>query len=169
MEFQLSSRARETLRAVVSGNHHGRMVRRAQGLLWLDESERVEEVARRLGVSRQMVYALVERYEGRKALPVVERIDDREHPGRPAQKRDVVKAELEGLLPQPPARYGYPGQYWTVGMLRIQVEKKHLIQVSEDTVQRALHDLRYSCKRPRYVLARREAQWRQAKGGFNVA
>jgi transposase len=54
-------------------------------------------------------------------------------------------------------------------MLRKQIEQKHQLGVSDDTVQRALADLRYSCKRPRYVLARRDPQWQQAKGGFNKA
>ena len=52
------------------------MVRRAQGLLWLDQGEDVSEVAKRLGVSRQMLYVLVERYEQRKKLLVRERIMD---------------------------------------------------------------------------------------------
>jgi transposase len=116
-----------------------------------------------------MVYVLVERYEKRKHLRVIERIMDSEHSGRPAHKRELVMAELKMLLLRPPSEYGYRGHCWTVGMLQKQIERKHQCEVSDDTVQRALADLRYSCKRPRYVLARREAQWRQAKGGFNKA
>lgn len=129
----------------------------------------MNEVAKRLGVSRQMLYALVERYETRKDLPVLERVMDSEHSGRPVHKRDLLMAELKVLLLQPPSDYGYRAQSWTVGMLRKQVERTHQVEVSEDTVQRALADLRYSCKRPRYVLARRARQWRQAKGGSNKA
>jgi transposase len=144
-------------------------VRRAQGLLWLAQGEEVSEVAKRLGVSRQMLYVLVERYEQRKKLPVDERLLDSEHSGRPAHKRELVRGELGRLLFQAPADYGYRGQCWTVGMLRKQIEQKHQMAISDDTVQRALTDLGYSCKRPRYVLARRDTQWRQAKGGFNKA
>lgn len=145
----------------------GRIVRRAQGLLWLDEGEEVMEVAGRLGVSRQMLYALVERYEERRGLPVVERVMDSEHSGRPAHKRELVMSELEVLLLEPPSQYGYRAQTWTVGMLKAQIQRKHSTQVSEDTVQRALYDLRQSCKRPRFVLARRDPHWRQAKGGYS--
>jgi transposase len=116
-----------------------------------------------------MLYGLVERYEQRTKLPVRERIMDSEHSGRPAHKRELVMTELKILLLQSPSEYGYRAQRWTVGMLRKQVERNHQIEISDDTVQRALADLRYSCKRPRYVLARRNAQWRQAKGGFNKA
>jgi transposase len=138
-------------------------------LLWLDQGEDVSKVAERLGVSRQMLYVLVERYEKRKHLSVCERIKDSEHSGRPGHKRELAMSELKLMLLQSPADYGYRGQCWTVGMLRKQVEQKHQVAISDDTVQRALHDLRYSCKRPRYILARRQAQWRQAKGGFNKA
>ena len=169
MELQLSTYARKVLSALAQGDDSGRIVRRAQGLLWLDEGEGVVEVAKRLGVSRQMVYALVERYEARKDLPIVERIEDSHHSGRPAYKRELVKTEVEALLPKSPTQYGYSGQHWTVRMLKSEIERSHQLGVSDDTVQRALHDLRYSCKRPRYVLARREAHWRQAKGGFNKA
>jgi transposase len=166
---QLSSRARAALEAIARSSEEGREVRRAQGLLWLDAGEDVSEVAKRLGVSRQMLYGLVERYEQRRKLPVGERIKDSEHSGRPAHKRELVMTELKILLLQAPSEYGYRAQRWTVGMLRKQIEQKHQLAVSDDTVQRALADLRYSCKRPRYVLARRDAQWRQAKGGFNKA
>ena len=169
MRFHLTARARVALEVIASSSEQGREVRRAQGLLWLDQGEDVSKVAKRLGVSRQMLYVLVERYEKRKHLSVCERITDSEHSGRPAHKRDVVMSELEILLFRSPADDGYRGQCWTVGMLRKQVEQKHQVAISDDTVQRALADLRYSCKRPRYILARRDAQWRQAKGGFNKA
>jgi transposase len=125
------------------------------------------EVAARLGVSRQMLYLLVERYEQRSDLPIAWRVLDGEHSGRPASKRELVMRELEVLLGQPPSEYGYRAQTWTVGMLRTQIQRKHSIEVSEDTVQRALYDLRHSCKRPRYVLARRDPHWQQAKGGYS--
>ena len=166
---QLSYRARLTLEAIAQGSAKGREVRRAQALLWLARGEPVQEVARRLTVSRQMIYALVDRYESRRESPIQERIQDAEHPGRPANKRLVAVAEVEDLLKHPPADYGYRGQVWTTGMLKTQIEKKHAMSVSDDTVQRALHSIDYRCKRPRYVLARRDPHWQQVKGGSKLA
>ena len=165
MELRLSARARKELAEIARSSEDGREVRRAQGLLWLDEGEGVMEVSKRLGVSRRMLYALVERYQERKDLAIAVRVMDAEHLGRPAHKRELVMSELEVLLAQAPSEYGYRAQVWTVGMLKVQVQRKHSIEVSEDTVQRALYDLRQSCKRPRLVLARREPHWQQAKGG----
>lgn len=167
--IQLSYRARLTLETIAQGSATGREVRRAQALLWLSAGESVQAVARRLTVSRQMIYALVDRYESRRALPVLERIQDANHPGRPADKRLLAVAAVQALLKQPPADYGYRGYVWTLGMLKTQVEKRLTISVSEDTVQRALYELDYRCKRPRYVLARRDPHWQQAKGGSKPA
>ena len=163
--IKLSGRAREVLKEVARSSEDGRAVRRAQGLLWLDRGESVREVAQRLGVSRQMLYVLVERYKARRELSVAQRVMDGLHSGRPSDRRSMVSSELGVLLAQSPLEYGYRAQSWTVGMLKAQVEQKHPVEVSEDTVQRALYDLRYRCKRPRLVLARRAVSWRQAKGG----
>ena len=167
--LHLSYRARLTLETIAQGSASGRDVRRAQALLWLAAGESVQAVARRLTVSRQMIYALVDRYESRRALPVLERIQDAHHPGRPADKRLLAVTAVQALLKQPPADYGYRGYVWTLGMLKTQVEKRLTISVSEDTVQRALYELDYRCKRPRYVLARRDPHWQQAKGGSKPA
>ena len=166
---QLSYRARLTLGTIAQGSASGREVRRAQALLWLAAGESVQDVARRLTVSRQMLYALIERYESRRESPVRERIQDADHPGRPASQRLLVVTEIQVLLKQPPADYGYRGYVWTNGMLKRQIEKKHSISVSEDTVQRALYAIDYRCNRPRYVLARRDPHWQQVKGGSQPA
>jgi hypothetical protein len=54
-------------------------------------------------------------------------------------------------------------------MLRCQVERRLQTPTSERTIRRALRAMRYRYKRPRYVLARRSATWRQAKGGSKTA
>ncbi len=165
LRIVLSSRARMTLERIASNDADGRAVRRAQALLWLAQGESVQQVAERLKVSRQMLYELVERYETRSYLPVLERVQDGVHSGRPTTKRDIVSDEIVILLAAHPSAYGYRAQVWTTAMLKTQVERNRQIETSEDTVQRALYDLRYRCKRPRYVLARRDPHWRQAKGG----
>ena len=167
--IHLSSCARNMLEDIAGHDADGRTVRRAQALLWLDRGEPVQVVAERLSVSRQMLYEVVERYVTRLQQPVLERVQDSPHLGRPATKRDLAAQEMETLLAQPPALYGYRSHVWTTPMLKTQVAHKHRIELSDDTVQRALHDLRYRCKRPRYVLARRDPHWRQAKGGCRTA
>src|SRR5437870_7622471 len=137
--IQLSWRARTILSEVARSGAPGREVRRAQALLWLDSGESLQTVAIRLQVSRQMLYDLIARYAARAALPVVARIQDDAHSGRPATKRLLVLDTLEALLANSPSAFGYRGQLWTIGMLKTQLERQHALRLSDDTVQRAVH------------------------------
>ncbi|HOQ98579.1 MAG TPA: helix-turn-helix domain-containing protein [Anaerolineae bacterium] len=163
--IRLSWRARQTLRRIARSDSDARAVRRAQALLWLDAGESVAAVAQRLGLSRYGVYQIVARFLSRGSEPVGERVRDREHPGRPAAKRQQVRPVLEELLQQPPSQYGYRAFAWTTPMLRHQTERRLGRPLSERTLRRALRDLDYRYKRPRYGLARRAPTWRQVKGG----
>ena len=167
--IQLSPRARTILTDVARSDAPGREVRRAQALLWLDGGESIQAVAQRLQISRQMLYDLIARYAARAEWSIAERIQDEMHVGRPATKRQVVKDALETLLTAAPEAYGYRGQLWTIGMLKTQIARQSELSVSDDTVQRAVHELDYRYKRPRYVLARRAPFWRQSKGGSKTA
>lgn len=54
--IELNSKQRITLEEIISASRDTRQIMRAYALLWLDEGDSVEEVAQRLGVSRQSVY-----------------------------------------------------------------------------------------------------------------
>ena len=166
--IRLPSRARQSLGRVAHSDANARAVRRAQALLWLHAGDSVGAVAQRLGMSQRAIYQIVERYQARTGEPVAHRVVDRPHPGRPAAKRGQVAQVVSRLLKTPPGRYGYRAVVWSTPLLRRQVECRLHISVSERTVRRALRSLQYRYKRPRYVLARRSATWRQAKGGSKM-
>lgn len=167
--IQLAARARQTLRRLVHSSADARQVRRAQVLLWLDAQVNIQEVAKRIGYTRQAIYAIVQRYRDRQQRPVVERLRDQPRAGRPATKREQTQAVIQTLLDQPPARYHYRSPVWTVPMLRTQVQRRLKCTVSARTVRRALHKLRNRFKRPRYIFAQRPPTWRQVKGGSKPA
>ena len=163
--IRLAARAYCTLQKTIQSSPNARQVRRAQALVWLHENETVQAVATRLRLSRQTIYDIVHRYQTRLRMPVIERIRDRPHTGRPPMQRQRSQQIIQSLLNQPPSRFGYRSPIWTVPMLRHRVEKRLRRRISRDTVRRALHALRLRYKRPRLVLARRSPYWRQAKGG----
>ena len=167
--IQLSSRARKALENLAHTSSNARMVRRAQALVWLQQGEGVAEIAHRLGLSKRAIYKIVERYQARSDRPVVERLRDQPHTGRPADKRRQAAQVVAELLQKQPSEYGYRAFAWTTPMLRFQAERRMQASISARTIRRALRDLRYRYKRPRYVLARRSTTWRQAKGGSNAA
>jgi transposase len=167
--IRLAARARQTLHRLARSGTDARQVRRAQVLLWLDAHVSVQEVTKRIGYTRQAIYAIVQRYHDRQHLPVAERLRDQPRAGRPATKRERTREVIQTLLVQPPARYHYRSPVWTVPMLRTQVQRRLKCTVSARTVRRALHDLHNRFKRPRYIFAQRPPTWRQVKGGSKPA
>ena len=167
--IKLHTRERQSLEQIARSSSQAREVRRAQALVWLHRGETAAQVAQRLGMSRQAIYVLVGRYCARKSRPILERVQDRCHTGRPADKLKQVVQVIQRLLRQSPRRYGYRSPFWTVPMLAWQAARKTGTTVSDDTIRRALRFVRQRYKRPRYVLARQSPTWRQAKGGLNTA
>ena len=167
--IRIASRARQFLQRIVHSSSDARQVRRAQVLLWLHGGERPTQVAKRTGLTRQAIYAIVQRFQARKGQPVATRIKDRKHPGRPPSQISSACRIVQELLHQSPQRYRYRSPVWTVPMLQVQVQRCLQRKISRRTIRRALHQLRYRFKRPRYVLAVRPTTWRQAKGGSRKA
>ena len=72
---------------------------------------------------------------------------------------------MEQVMDARPSEYGYQAEGWRATLIRYHLQAKQAIEVSETTVRRCLKGMGYRWKRPRYVLARRDPFWRQAKGG----
>lgn len=163
----LTDNQREKLEQISKQNNDGRVVRRALGILWL-EQESPTQVALRLNVTRQTVYVWAHRLNGQRG-DMEEILKDVPHTGRPAIKRELVAAEVSsGLagLKKTPEECGYQASGWTATLLVHYLEQTKGEKVHENTVKRALKGMGYRWKRPRYVLARRDPNWRQAKGGL---
>lgn len=165
--IRLGEKEREGLLELARGSGDGRRVRRGQALLWLDRGEPVGAVAARLGVTRQTIWHWVRRWPRRRGQPLEQVLGDAPRGGRPAAKRGPMLQLLPGLLKESPQAWGYRPVAWTLPLLQQHFRRAQGLIVSRTTVRRALRDLGYRYKRPRYVLARRSPTWRQAKGGSN--
>jgi transposase len=162
---ELSAVEHRSLREIAKRAHDARQVKRAQALLWLDEGESVETVARQQSVSCQTVYNWVGMFQKRCDESVAERLQDRPRPGRPPDKRQAVQAMVQEVIDQDPRQWGYRSPVWTTPLLHCHLDKACGVDASKRTIRRALRGLGYRYKRPRYVLSRRSPTWRQAKGG----
>lgn len=164
MDFSLNVRERSALEALVSGSKDVRQLKRAQALLAVAAGEAVTDVARRLQVARNTIYSWMARVQDR-AGALAERLLDADRSGRPdALRKNLLKA-LPQLLAERPTDYGYRHAEWTTSLLQAHLPDALSIEASISTISHALHELGYRWKRPRYVLRRRSATWRQAKGG----
>lgn len=163
--FDLSPDERHEQEQIVKYERDARMVKRAQALLWLNEGEKITAITHRLQVKRQTIYNWLKMYKARDKEPVRQRLQDRDRPGRPASKREATQEVIEEVMGSDPRQWGYASAVWSSRLLCHYLKERHGLHVSRRTVRRALHQMGYRYKRPRYVLARRSPAWRQAKGG----
>jgi transposase len=161
--LRLTARDRETLGHAARRSPDAREARRALALLDLDAGESATRVAVRYRVSRSTVYEWAARWRDAER-PRADRLRDADRSGRPPATRDAVEEALAALMPSAPTDHGYRHPAWTTPLLLAHLGR-HGVRASDTTVRRALHRLGYRWKRPRFVLSRRAAHWRQAKGG----
>lgn len=165
--LRLTARDREQLAALARSSRDARETRRALALLDLDAGEPVVRVAARYQVGRSTVYEWAGRWADA-SRPRGERLRDAARTGRPPDTRDAVAEALADLLPSAPTAHGHRHPAWTTPLLLAHLARRK-VAASDTTVRRALHRLGYRWKRPRFVLSRRAAHWRQAKGGSGGA
>jgi transposase len=163
--FALSRRERLLLEQVMADTHDARTIQRAYGLLWLDEGEAVQDIAVRLGVSRQTVYNWVERFSARKGRALEARLADAERSGRPCTVQGIIDPLIEAVIDVDPHEFGYRATVWTAPLLVGYLADHHQLRASCQSVRLAIARLKMRWKRPRHQLALRPATWQQAKGG----
>lgn len=163
--LNLTNSQQQELQHLARRSRDARLFRWAQGLLWLDQGEHPIAVAQRLGVTREAVYSWVRRLQQEGSRSVAEKLSDQPRSGCPRRKRQAVAELVKQVLDTRPSGYGYQAEGWTAALLRYHLQATEGIVVSDTTVRRCLKGMGYRWKRPRYLLARRDPFWRQAKGG----
>jgi transposase len=161
----LSYKERSALERLLKSPVSGRVMRRAQALLLLDEGETVQEVSSWLRVSRQTIYNWVARFHQRAESSVPERLDDAVRAGRPATAAGVIDPLIDAVIDSDPRDYNYNSTVWTAGLLLLYLRDFHQIEVSQRSVSYALSRLGLRWKHPRYTPRFRASYWRQSKGG----
>lgn len=165
--LKLSYKERNTLESILATSHDAKQFPRAQALLWLEEGESIEEVADLVRVSRQTIYNWVERFEQSPELDPAQRLVDGARSGRPRTACGIIDPLIDAMIDTDPRELGYRSTVWTAALLRHYLAEYHQIDICQRSVSYALERLGIIWKRPRHVLARRSATWRQAKGGLN--
>jgi transposase len=145
----LTTWQRRRLERQLQDTHDARVYRRTLAVLEVAQGETVSRVARRLRVTPRVVYYWVGAYLQGHAPDA---LCDRERSGRPHRLTREGRTRLLELLGQSPQDLGYFATEWTVGLLQEHLARCTGRYLSEDTLRRELHQLDYTCKRPRYAL-----------------
>ena len=139
--IKLTSAEREELKKLVRYGEDRKVSLRARALLALDEGGKPTRVAESFGVSRSTVYEWLQRYRQANGEALRLRLRDQPRPGRPQIKITKVKTLLPSLLKSDPRTLGYLSSEWTNSLLQEHFEKRHQLEVSRETIRRALIQL----------------------------
>jgi transposase len=149
VDLKLTRQERRCLEASLQSAPSTRVYRKILALLAVHDGTPVSEVAQVLRVHRLSIYHWLNAYvEARDPAA----LDDHYHGSRPASWSDKVVSALREALEQPPDAWGYLAVNWTSSLLREHLVKHSGLEVSERTVRRLLHGLKYVWKRPRHTL-----------------
>lgn len=138
----LNSQERRELEELLMPGVLTNEVRRAQALLWLDNGESPQAVARRLHVSRQTVYNWATRFKmHRGRLTIPERLVDEKRSGRPGVFPPIIDPLIKAVLSREPLEFGYQSHAWTATLLTHYLRNVHQVAVCRASVSLALKRL----------------------------
>jgi transposase len=159
MELALTEAERAGLRAAAAEEPRVRRWRRYQAVLLVADGRAPAEAAAAVGCGPSSVYAWVAawRRDG------VDGLREKPHGGGRRRLEAAGAALLEERLAEDPQARGHRATGWTAPLLRAELAAAGSA-VSERTVRRALHDLGYRWKRPKFVLGRPDPAYEQKKG-----
>lgn len=158
MEMRLSTSERTALEAAAAGERRVRVWRRYRAVLLLDEGQPPAVIAATLGCSLSSVYGWATAWH-RDGLRGVR---GQPHGGGVVALAVRAGAVLERLLDEDPQGRGHQSGGWTVPLLRTELATAGY-PVSTKTIRRALHQLDYRWKRPKYVLGRPDPAYAEKK------
>jgi transposase len=124
-----------------------RLGRRITALLWLADGQPVAEIAARLGLSRETVYAWLRAF----LLDRCASLSYRTSPGRPAKLTPTQKQYLRALITAGPEAAGYPTGCWNSALVQALIEREFGCCYSVHYLSELLHNLGFSYQKARFV------------------
>lgn len=158
MEITLSADERAALVVAAGAERRVRVWRRYRAVLLLGDGQPASAVATALGCSLSSVYgwAAAWRCHGMAG------VQGHPHGGGRVPLATRAGVVLEMLLAADPQEHGHRATGWTVPLLHAELAAAG-VAVSAKTVRRALHQLDYRWKRPKYVLGRPDPAYAEKK------
>jgi transposase len=167
--FKLTKREKQNLNKVLHFTSDIKVYRRAEAILAMGAGDSPGAIAKRLHVSRQILYSWFYRFKDGQEDDIEKQLADKDKPGRPKKAKGIVDPWILEVIDTDPRTFGYHSTTWTADLLARYIYDHHGISISYCSARRALDRLGFRWKRARYILSRRSPNWRRQKGGLNTA
>jgi transposase len=141
------------IQSYFSGNEEARFIHRLHGLLLFSEKEdeSCDSIGALFGNSPRTVSNWIKRIND---TGDIESLRSKKQPGRPARLSEKQRQELKCVIQEPPERHGITTNIWDGKSLSFYIERHYGIIMKTRTCQRLFHQLGFSLKRARPVVAR---------------
>lgn len=124
-----------------------RLIKRLTALLGVAEQQPVAELAERLGVSQETIYAWLRTF----LLVRWDSLHSRTSPGRPAKLTPGQKQRLRELLVAGPEAAGYPTGCWNSALVQALIQREFNRVYSVHYLSELLRNLGFSYQKARFV------------------
>jgi len=144
---------KEKIQGYFSGNEEAKFIHRLHGILLFAEKddENCDSIGALFGNSPRTVSNWIKRIN---ETGDIESLRSKKQSGRPPRLSDEQRQELKAIIQDPPERHGIARNIWDGKSLSACIEKRYGIIMKTRTCQRLFHQLGFSLKRARPVVAR---------------
>jgi transposase len=144
---------KEKIQVYFSGNEEAKFIHRLHGVLLFaeKEGESCDSIGVLSGNSPRTVSNWIKRLN---ETGDIESLRSRKQSGRPPRLSEEQRQELTLLLQDPPEKHGIARNIWDGRSLSACIEERYGIVMKTRTCQRLFHQLGFTLKRARPVVAR---------------
>ena len=148
---------KEKIQQYFAGNEQARFIHRLHGVLLFSEKEdeSCDSIGALFGNSPRTVSNWIKRIN---ATGDIESLRSKKQPGRPSRLSEEQRMELQRVIQESPEKHGIAINVWDGKSLSAYIEKKYGIIMKTRTCQRLFHQLGFTLKRARPVVARANAE-----------
>jgi len=144
---------KEKIQAYFSGNEEARFIHRLHGVLLFSEKEdeSCDSIGALFGNSPRTVSNWIKQIN---ATGDIESLRSKKQSGRPPRLSDSQREELRAVIQDSPEQHGMAINMWDGKSLSAYIHIRYGIVMKTRTCQRLFHQLGFSLKRARPVVAR---------------
>jgi len=145
------------IQAYFAGNEEARFIHRLHGVLLFSEKEdeSCDSIGALFGNSPRTVSNWIKSIN---ATGDIESLRSKKQSGRPPRLSDVQREELKEVIQESPEKHGIAINIWDGKSLSAYIEMQYGIIMKTRTCQRLFHQLGFSLKRARPVVARADEE-----------